>query len=273
MNENFRTALEMMLIATVVITVGWTLLIAQKRLSVWLLRGDLRRLGLAPNSTTVTGGGSKIHVRFDCHDAGGRKRGGEAEVTLLLVDIYWDKGDRPGEDQQESVSGATQPIPKEVLLRGWNRDDLRRSLAEFEKKHREELRGQLRTDIHPLRDSAVRLVLPSGLDGTLFMWLVNYLQYAKGPNNTRPSDVVVGRAVLDSSFESLPSESRGKEALIYVPTEDVEGDLVFVKVDSGAFEVSFARSDWKSVEGDRLPAGIASLTTTKPVWAAVGSST
>jgi hypothetical protein len=114
-------------------------------------------------------------------------------------------------------------------------------------------------EVHPDPAGALRAVFPHDLPGDLFTFLVNYVQYPRGIDLKGRAIHVAGRATLTPDF-GAPHDALGQKAILYVPTNDTDYDVVYVRTVTGmVYEDSFASGTWKRVDTPRLPPEVETL--------------
>ncbi len=101
-----------------------------------------------------------------------------------------------------------------------------------------------------------RLRFPNDMPPEGFGFLVNYLQYPEDYDLQGREIVVVGRVTLGRDF-NLPDEKlAGQRAHFYIPSNDEDYDVVYVRVGERTFENSFASWHWKVATDNRIPRGV-----------------
>lgn len=148
---------------------------------------------------------------------------------------------------------------KKVLVRGWKNEELRQILDDFKAMYRDRLADDFRMKVQRMPEDLFCVTFPSDISATLFAWLVNYLRYPKDFDLRTRAIVVLGRTTISAEFEPPEKKLIGQRAAFYVPADDQEYDLVFVKVGVVTYELSFARGEWTVVANDRMPAGLDKL--------------
>jgi hypothetical protein len=147
---------------------------------------------------------------------------------------------------------------KEVLARGWSSEEFLKILIDFQKLYN--LRSEIAVKIDSLKDGTLRITFPQDVPDQLFPYLINYAQYPKGFEPEAGSILVVGKAIVSEKFEGISDPKlAGREAAIYVPSDDRKFDVLYIKIGDETFENSFARRKWEKVTDPRLPSGIATL--------------
>lgn len=157
------------------------------------------------------------------------------------------------------IAAPSGPNDKEVLVRGWKNEELRRILDDFKAMYRDRLPADFAVTVRPLADGAMRLTFPADLPPPFFAWFVNYIRYPKDFDLDMRSIVVLGRTTLSAAFEPPEEKMIGQKAIFYVPADDREYDLVFVRVGAVTYEFSFSRGEWKVMSSERMPPGLDSL--------------
>lgn len=165
-----------------------------------------------------------------------------------------------------SSAFATQsgPNDKELFVRGWKNEELRRILDDFSAMYRDRLAAEFTMSVRPMPRGVMCVTFPNDIPAPLFAWLVNYVRYPKDFDLRTRSIVVLGKTTLTAAFEPAEARLIGQRAAFYVPIDDHEYDLVFVRVGSVTYEISFARGEWKIMTNDRMPLGLDELMKTEP---------
>jgi hypothetical protein len=145
---------------------------------------------------------------------------------------------------------------KEIIVSGWTIEELSNILKDFAESYAGKLGKEFDYEVSPPCQGPTHVTFPHDIPPNEFSFLVNYLNYPKGCDLKNRSISVTGHATLTVAFH-LPSQSLiGKSAVFYVPTDDQDSDLVYIRVNDETYVNSFASFRWKKVENPRLPAGI-----------------
>ena len=168
-----------------------------------------------------------------------------------------------GRSQQSSSRPQFVPNPtndKFIISSGWEATELEKILRDFQVLYNGRFHANFTIQSTSVNSTQFRITFPNDIEPMLFHFLVNYARYPKDLDLTNRTISIAGRTTLDQNF-ALPNPSLiGQKALIYVPTDDHEFDLVYVKMEQGqVYEDSFASSKWKLVQNPRLPGGIEAL--------------
>ncbi|HWW03521.1 MAG TPA: hypothetical protein VNZ64_27710 [Candidatus Acidoferrum sp.] len=153
---------------------------------------------------------------------------------------------------------AFKPDPandKEVLVQGWTEAELKEILKKFQTKYADRLGSNFLATMQT-EPKHVRLRFPNDMPPEEFGFLVNYLQYPEDFDLASRDIVALGRVTLGRDF-NLPDEKlAGQKAHFYIPSNDEDCDVVYVRVGDRTFENSFASWHWKVVTDNRVPRGV-----------------
>jgi hypothetical protein len=148
---------------------------------------------------------------------------------------------------------------KEVIVRGWTSEELAQILADFEKIYKDDLGKDFAPEVSPNLNGIIHIRFPQDIPGPQFSFLINYIQYPKNFDLKARSILVFGKTVLSADFQVPDPSIIGQDAILYVPSDDHEYDLIYVRVGNQTFEDSFSADSWKKVTDPRLPPGIEGL--------------
>lgn len=156
----------------------------------------------------------------------------------------------------ESPSRSTSMNDTVLIVSGWTSQELEEIVRAFREMYEDRLGSAFRTETASSYGT-LRVTFPAGIEPEILAFLVNHVQYPKDFDLRTRRILVAGRVTLTPEF-NLPDRALvGQKAIVYVPRNDREYDLVDVRTEVGAtFENSFASSRWKPVRDPRLPDGI-----------------
>jgi hypothetical protein len=184
-----------------------------------------------------------------------------AVIVLPLVLVLLAKPVK-AEDAQTDLSPFT-PDPnndKMILIEGWSEDELRLILDDF-------VAGDLsafqafRIEIEKRLENSFALTFPEDIHPSEFASLINYLASPVNFDPAGRSIVVAGKTTLNSDFDSLPKSLEGTKALLYLPDNDEDYDVVYLQTESGAtLAKSFNERVWRKVKDARMSSAVKSLT-------------
>ena len=85
------------------------------------------------------------------------------------------------------------------------------------------------------------------------MFLINYLAYPFDLDSKNRSIIVGGKTTLNSGFEGIDSSLVGKKAILYVPENDQDHDVVYMQTESEVnLANTFSELKWVKVKDARL---------------------
>lgn len=160
----------------------------------------------------------------------------------------------------KAQAGQTDPSPftpdpnndKTIMIRGWSEEELRRILADFVEEDLTAF-AAFRIEIETCLDNCFVLTFPEDIHPAEFVSLVNCLAYPINFPLDGSSIVVAGKTTLNSDFDGLPKTLAGKKALLYLPEDDKDHDVVFLQTESGVtLARSFSDGIWRRVNDSRL---------------------
>ncbi len=182
---------------------------------------------------------------------------GGAAILAFGVITYFHNSKR-GEIQSTFIPNRNND--KQIFVNGWTSDELAKAIRDFRASYTDRLSSDFAISISPIEHQRFRITFPGDLEPSLFHFLVNYLRYPRDLDLSGRTILIVGRCTLDSHFNLPDLSLAGQKASVYVPAQDDQYDLVFVRVDHGAiYEDSFASSTWKPVKNPRVPVGLEAL--------------
>ncbi|HLX95238.1 MAG TPA: hypothetical protein VKU37_05795 [Verrucomicrobiae bacterium] len=145
---------------------------------------------------------------------------------------------------------------KEVIVHGWTNEELSKILTDFADAYGDDLGKQFDYEVCPHDKGATRITFPHDIPPKNFSFLVNYLNYPKDYDLAGRSISATGNLTLTADFH-LPDKSLiGKRAVFYIPSDDKDYDLIYVRVGGETFKNSFRSLHWKKVEDPRVPSGM-----------------
>jgi hypothetical protein len=142
---------------------------------------------------------------------------------------------------------------KVIVVSGWNQDELLTILDGFAALDHPGA-PEYQIEIQPQAEDRYRLRFPQDIHPFLFASLVNYLLY--------PAEIAIGNrrltaagtTTLDLAFEGIPESLCGQKALLYVPKDDQDHDVVYLQTEAGVnLAYSFVEEiGWRPVKNARL---------------------
>jgi hypothetical protein len=164
----------------------------------------------------------------------------------------------------EAESELTPFIPdlendKVIMVSGWNEDELRKILDDFVEEEASAAH-ECRIDINTQSQNFHRLTFPADIHPSEFAGLVNYLNYPMNLGLAERSITVAGETTLNSDFHGIPTSLVGKKAILHVPENDQDYDVVYMQTETGAtFAKSMSEGAWRPVNEPRLSGDVQTL--------------
>ena len=175
-----------------------------------------------------------------------------AVIVLPLVLVLIAKPVK-AEELQTDLSPFT-PDPdndKVILIQGWNEAELRKILDDFVEEDLSAF-AAFRIETQKRLENSFALIFPEDIHPAEFVCLINYLAYPFDFDLAGRSIVVAGKTTLNSDFDGLPKEFEGKKALLYLPENDDDCQVVYLQIESGGtLAKSFNEGDWHKVKDAR----------------------
>jgi hypothetical protein len=166
----------------------------------------------------------------------------------------------------ESASADVPPFnpdpnnDKLIIVSGWNEEELRDILDDFVGEDLSAF-AAFRIEVQERLENSFWLTFPEDIHPAEFVSLINYLAYPVNFGPEGRSIVVAGRTTLNSDFDGLPKSLEGKRALLYLPENDEDYDVVYLQTESGVrLAKSFNEGAWREVKDARLSSAVKSLT-------------
>ncbi len=149
---------------------------------------------------------------------------------------------------------------KVISVSGWNEVELRQILDGFIAENRSGW-PPYKVELHKGNENCFRLTFPEDIHPSLFASLVNYALYSIEFGVANRKIIVAGKTTLDEAFDGIPEELFGQKAVLYVPENDEEYDVVYLHSEAGMnFANSSSENHWRRVDDARLPLELEKLT-------------
>ena len=172
---------------------------------------------------------------------------------VVFVALIWIRRRGP------SSAGKAHPaalVTGDVLVRGWSHDRLVEIIEAFIELYAIDA-STVRDE--PARGGWTRIRFSKPVDSSHLLFLVNYLHYPMDIDPEGVAPVAAGRFATVEGFGPVGA-AVGQQAKAYVPLNDAEHDLVFVKLaDNTAFRVSLADMTWQPASDDRMSVEVVAI--------------
>lgn len=140
---------------------------------------------------------------------------------------------------------------KLIVVKGWNETELRRIVDDFVAQ--DTFGSQPRIEIRKRFEREFRLSFPDDISPFDCLALVNYLNYPIDFDLGGSSIAVIGKTTLTSEFQGIPQSLVGKKAVFYVPENDADYDVVFLRAETGlTLKYSLSEQVWQPTNEARL---------------------
>lgn len=155
-----------------------------------------------------------------------------AVVVLPLLLVLMAKPVK-AENPQTDLSAFT-PDPnndKTILIQGWSEEELRRILDDFVEQDLTAF-APFRIEIEKRLENSFMLIFPEDIHPAEFVSLINYLAYPLSLEAAGRAIVVTGKTTLNSDFDGLPQSLAGQKAILYIPNNDEDHNVVYLQTES-----------------------------------------
>jgi len=148
---------------------------------------------------------------------------------------------------------------KVIVVKGWNEDELQRILDDFVAEDSSGV-ASYKIEVEKREEDLHRLTFPQDIHAALFGFLVNYLAYPTNFALAGRSIMVAGKTMLRSDFQGIPESLVGNKAIIYLPENDQDYDVIYLQTETGdTFANSFSEGVWREVKEARLSSEVKML--------------
>ena len=149
---------------------------------------------------------------------------------------------------------------KVIVVKGWNEGEIQKIIDDFIETYKGD--GYPSYSIEPQKqeETLFRLTFPKDVHPTLFTFLVNFLAYPFDLDFKNRTVIVAGKTTLSAAFEGVDSSLAGKKAILYIPQDDQDHDVVYMQTESGInLANSFTEIKWRRVNDARLSSAVRNL--------------
>jgi len=149
---------------------------------------------------------------------------------------------------------------KVILVKGWNEAEIQKIISDFIETYKSDGYPSYSIEPHKEEENLFRLTFPKDVHPTLFTFLINYLAYPFDLDFKNRTLVVGGKATLSAAFDGVDSSVVGKKAILYIPQDDQDHDVVYMQTESGInLANSFTEIKWRRVNDARLSSSVRNL--------------
>ena len=148
---------------------------------------------------------------------------------------------------------------KVILVKGWKEDELQRILDDFIAADTSGV-ASYKIAVEKRDEDLHSLTFPEDIHAAVFGFLVNYLAYPTNFALAGRSIIVAGKTRLNSDFQGIPESLVGNKAIIYLPENDQDYDVIYLQAETGdTFANSFSEGVWREVRDARLSSEVKML--------------
>ncbi len=142
---------------------------------------------------------------------------------------------------------------KVIVVEGWNEAEIQKIIHDFIETYKNGGYPAYTIEPHKQGENLYRLTFPRDIHPLLFTFLVNFVAYPFDLDLKNRTILVGGKTTLDSGFDGIDSTLFGKKAILYVPENDQDYDVVYMQTESGSnLKNSFTWGKWKRINEARL---------------------
>jgi hypothetical protein len=149
---------------------------------------------------------------------------------------------------------------KAIMVSGWEAEELDKALDDFVARGTSGRPQQIA--MYEYSENLYRLTFPEDIPVGNFVALINYLNYPIDFGGPERKISVAGNTSLNSEFAGIPESLWEKRAILYVPEDDEDFDLVYLLAGTGdTFAFAFNQKGyWRRMNDPRLPEHVNALT-------------
>jgi len=177
-------------------------------------------------------------------------------LTLVTLVAAACSSFRTGRAKSEEANVASfVPDPnndKVIIVRGWDDNELGKVIDDFINTYKNDGYPAYTIEPHKQGEKTLRLTFPKDIHPLLFTFLVNYAAYPFDLDFSHRSIMVAGKTTLTSLFEGIDPSFIGQKAILYLPENDQDHDVVYMHTAGNTFANSFSELAWRRVSDARL---------------------
>lgn len=181
-------------------------------------------------------------------------------VSLTAVACLSFRGKGVSSEANPVTSFTPNPVnDKVILVKGWNEVEIQKIINDFIETYRKDGYPSYSIEPHKQEENLFRLTFPQDVHPRLFTFLINYLAYPFDLDLKNRTVIVAGKTTLSAAFD-VDSSVVGKKAILYIPQDDQDHDVVYMQTESGInFANSFTELKWRGVNQARLSSATRNL--------------
>ena len=149
---------------------------------------------------------------------------------------------------------------KVIVVKGWNEIEIQKIIRDFNETYKNDGYQPYSIEAHKKGNELFQLSFPKDIHPRLFTFLVNYIAYPFDLDLKGRNVVVGGKTTLSAEFDGIDSSFVGKKAILYLPQDDQDHNVVYMQTESGiSLANSFTEVKWRRVNDARLSSEVRNL--------------
>jgi hypothetical protein len=151
-------------------------------------------------------------------------------VALTAVACLSFRGTRVSSESTSVPGFSPNPMnDKVILVKGWSGTEIQKTISDFTETYKDDGYQPYTIEAQKKEENLFRLSFPKDIHPRLFTFLVNYLAYPFDLDLKNRSVIVGGKTTLSAEFDGLDSSFVGTRAVLYIPQDDQDHDVVYSK--------------------------------------------
>lgn len=136
---------------------------------------------------------------------------------------------------------------KVIFVSGWTEQEIDQMISDFAREWF--ISTSFKVTRVPKEKLTYQIAFPEDISPKVFLSLVNYFNYPLNLDFNGREINVIGKTTLSSAFDVPDQSLVGARAIVQVPDNDDEFDVVHIQIDSGpTYRWTFSESEWVPVQ-------------------------
>src|SRR5688500_14801262 len=149
---------------------------------------------------------------------------------------------------------------KMIVVKGWSEIEIQKFIRDFTETYKNDGYDPYTIEIDKRDDDLFQLTFPKDIHPGHFTFLVNYIAYPFDLDLDDGTVFVGGKTTLSAEFDGVDSSLIGQKAILYIPPDDQDQDVVYMQTEFGInLAISFSELKWKRVTDARLSSEVRTL--------------
>lgn len=138
---------------------------------------------------------------------------------------------------------------KVIFVKGWEQSEIEKIIYDFIEAYKDDGYPAYTIKPHKQSENLYHLTFPEDIHAQLFTFLVNYLAYPFDLDGSNRSIIICAKTTLSPGFEGIDSSLVEKKAILYIPENDQDHDVVYMRTESGVnLANSFSEVKWRRAD-------------------------